>query len=136
MKMLLLAILFNLIAFAILLLMMPDISAVAFLVFVLLIPFVFNSLLYMYMKKTKIKNDWIKISVLSAITGLFYAFFGYYAEHLDKINGFVVRNVYENETIHINIDSNIASISNIIFVVLSQFCVLYIVRMIINKEKS
>lgn len=132
--MLIFSLILNLVTFGLLLAIMPNISAVTFLAFALLIPFIYNGVLYI--KLPHLKNDWVAMAMLSAITALAYGIFGYLTTVLDKIDKFVELNSYSNGVVQITIDANITSVSNVIFILLAQFGVLYIIRVIQNRRKT
>ncbi len=89
----------------------------------------------LFIKVPHLKNDWVSMAMLSAVTTAAYGLFGYLAEVMEKIEEFVVLNSYDNSVIHITIDANINSFSNIIFIFLAQFGVLYIIRVVVNKNR-
>lgn len=132
--MLIFSLILNLVTFGLLLAIMPNISAVTFLAFALLIPFIYNGVLYI--KLPHLKNDWVTMAMLSANTALAYGIFGYLTTVLDKIDKFVKLNSYSNGVVQITIDANITSVSNVIFILLAQFGVLYIIRVIQNRRKK
>lgn len=128
------SIILNLANFALLYYLMPDVSVVVFLVLSLLTPIVYNVALYHKNKSSS--NDWLLMIGLSGITALGYAAFAYALSISGNLTGFVEYNTMNSGGLVVNIDENITAISHIIFVMLVQFCTLFICKTIKSRRNN
>ena len=132
---LLFAVIFNVLCFCLTYVMMPDISPLAFLSMVILVPVIYNVLIYS--KTNKIFNNNIfTIITLTGMTTLSYVLFGVITSMSGAMRLFAQRNAYSDGNISITINENCNSLSNVIFVVLIQLCAMFVVKHMQSRSEK
>lgn len=129
-----LSILLNLADFALLYYLMPDVSVVIFLIFSLLTPIIYNVILSLKTKDNT--SNWLVMIIFSGITALAYSAFAYALSMSGNLTGFIEYNTMNSGSLVVNIDENITALSHIMFIMLVQFCTLFIVKTIIARRNN
>lgn len=113
--------------------MLPYANALEFLGMVILLPIIYNVFL---ITKTKLLNNSKLLTMLlySGMTTLAYIVLGFVGTHTGFIQEFAVRNSYSDGNVTVSISENIDSVSNIIFILLLQFCVMYFVKYMKDRQ--
>lgn len=133
MKSVLLSIVLNTLCFGLTYMMMPSISPLEFLELVILVPVIFNVMLFL--KGDKIAgNSFLTISILTIITTASYALFGLLTTMNGAMSAFAERNSYSDGNVTIAINENSNSFSNILFIILIQGCVMFFVKFMQDRR--
>lgn len=130
----LISVLLNTLCFGVTYIMMPEISALEFLCLVILIPVIYNIVLFM--KAKVIGNKPLTIVALTAITTISYVLFGVFTSMNGVMSAFAERNSFSDGNVTITVSENSNSMSNIMFVVLLQVCVMFCVKFMQEKREK
>ncbi|MBR3602792.1 MAG: Msa family membrane protein [Lachnospiraceae bacterium] len=114
----LIAVFLNALCFGMTYMMMPEISALGFLGMVILLPVIYNIVLFI--KENTISNKVLSIFVLVTITTISYILFGIFVSINGGMKEFATRNSFSDGNITISISENSNSLSNIIFMMLGS----------------
>ncbi len=112
----------NMIDFCTLLYFMPNVSVIAFLITILVIPVVYNVIL---LKQTNI-NDYLKLVIIVSVTTFSFVLFSLYEIKSGNMETFAAINSVSTDGLVVDIDTNLCSFSNVLFIIIEQLSVMFI----------
>lgn len=127
------ALVFNLICYGAAYFMMPQLTAIEFLGISILLPVVFNVVLFLKGKQIR-NNKLLTMSALAGITTICYIAWGIATTLNGSMHEFALRNSFSDGNIKISISENSNSVANIVYMILIQLSVLIFVKYI--QERS
>lgn len=128
------SIVLNLVCFALVCYLMPEMSVMSFMFMVLVVPLIYNWFICVKVKSNMKKE--IKITLLSVVTAVSYYVSGAVLEKTEKIAAFISQNEFNTGTIVINISEDMFSVSQLVFILILQFFVLYFVSCLSDRGKK
>ncbi len=110
--------------------LMPNINIITFFLNCYILPGIYNGILYLYCLTKKEKYENLNLVLLPILSTVTYAVSSLFIVRTGKFEAFMKSNMVNTGNIHIKINDNLFSFSQIIYIFLLYFALLYIIKKI------
>lgn len=128
--MILIAIILNIINYISIFILMPNISVIVFFFNCYIVPGIYNGILYFYCLTRKQRQEKLNLVLLPALSTIAYSISSLLLVKSGKFEVFMKNNTVNTGNVHIKINDNLFSLSQIIYIFILYIALLFIIKKI------